>query len=121
MKNNPSSQQGRNFFFKLLSFSKHASVFLLLLAGICCSCNSGDKKAESLKKVSQMPPAAKGKKYINIDPSLMATGKDLVCNMNVKQKTVDTAIYKGKVYGFCGKGCKEAFVAEPLTYINSIN
>jgi len=121
MKNNVLSQQGRNIFFKLLSFSKHATVLLLLLAGICCSCDSGHKNPGSLQKVSQMPPAAKDKKYISIDPSLLATGKDLVCNMTVKNKIADTAIYKEKIYGFCGTGCKEAFVAEPLTYINSIH
>jgi len=28
----------------------------------------------------------------------------------------DTAVYEGKVYGFCGTGCKDEFVKSPTQY-----
>ncbi|MBZ4190538.1 DJ-1/PfpI family protein [Niabella beijingensis] len=44
--------------------------------------------------------------------------KDLVCGMPVTAGVADTAHYKGKVYGFCSKGCKDAFVKDPALYVS---
>lgn len=87
-----------------------------------CSDNSAKKdNSEDLKNVSQMPPAVTHEKeYIVVDSTLLATTKDVVCGMTIKNKIVDTTFYKAKIYGFCGAGCKESFIAEPLTYLNPV-
>jgi YHS domain-containing protein len=37
--------------------------------------------------------------------------------MPVKGHTADTAQYKGKVYGFCAKECKDEFVKNPESFL----
>jgi YHS domain-containing protein len=37
--------------------------------------------------------------------------------MDVTSGVADTASYKGKLYGFCGTGCKEEFVKKPTDFI----
>jgi YHS domain-containing protein len=45
--------------------------------------------------------------------------KDLVCNMDVDEKTAKwKSIYKGRTYYFCAPGCKTAFDEEPEMYIS---
>ena len=45
--------------------------------------------------------------------------KDLVCNMEVNEKTAKwKTVYKGKTYYFCAPGCKTAFEEEPEVYIS---
>lgn len=43
--------------------------------------------------------------------------KDLVCGMPLTAGVGDTANYIGKVYGFCSKECKEAFLKDPSAYL----
>lgn len=44
--------------------------------------------------------------------------KDLVCNMDVDEKTAKyKTIYNGKYYYFCAAGCKKAFEADPKKYL----
>ena len=44
--------------------------------------------------------------------------KDLVCNMDVDEKTAKyKTIYQGKYYYFCAPGCKKSFEANPQKYI----
>jgi YHS domain-containing protein len=44
--------------------------------------------------------------------------KDLVCNMDVEEKTAKyKTLYQGKYYYFCAPGCKKAFEANPQKYI----
>lgn len=43
--------------------------------------------------------------------------KDLVCGMPVLKAIADTAHYRGKLYGFCSKGCKEEFQKNPEGYL----
>lgn len=44
--------------------------------------------------------------------------KDPVCNMEVdEKKAAATSVYKGKVYYFCAKGCKERFDKDPEKFI----
>ena len=46
--------------------------------------------------------------------------KDPACGMPLKAGLEDTTTYKGKLYGFCSKECKEAFLKEPATYLAQI-
>lgn len=43
--------------------------------------------------------------------------KDPSCGMPLTAGLEDTAHYKGKVYGFCSKECKNEFLARPDAYI----
>ncbi len=42
--------------------------------------------------------------------------KDVVCGMQVDEKTTATSVYKGTTYHFCSPGCKKAFDAAPEKY-----
>ena len=45
--------------------------------------------------------------------------KDLVCGMDVDEKTVKhKTTYQGQTYYFCAPGCKIAFEKTPEKYIN---
>jgi YHS domain-containing protein len=47
-----------------------------------------------------------------------ASAKDPVCHMNVEVATAKwTSVHEGKSYYFCGKGCKEAFDANPTAFL----
>ena len=45
--------------------------------------------------------------------------KDFICGMPLKSSAADTSNYKGKVYGFCSKSCKNAFKKNPNSYVTS--
>ncbi len=42
--------------------------------------------------------------------------KDLVCGMDVDEKTALKATYKGKTYYFCSPACKKTFEGSPEQY-----
>jgi len=45
--------------------------------------------------------------------------KDLVCGMDVDEKTAKyKTLYQGKYYYFCAAGCKKSFEANPPLYLN---
>ena len=46
--------------------------------------------------------------------------KDLACGMPIRAGLEDTAHYGGKLYGFCSKECKDAFLKAPATYLAGI-
>ena len=48
----------------------------------------------------------------------LAMKKDPVCGMPAYKFMKDTTIFKGKIYGFCGKGCKDDFLKNPEKYIH---
>jgi YHS domain-containing protein len=46
-----------------------------------------------------------------------AMAKDLVCGMNVNEKTAKfKSDYKGKTYYFCAQSCKTTFDKNPAKY-----
>ena len=42
---------------------------------------------------------------------------DPVCGMEVNEDTPYKSLYKGKVYYFCSRECKEAFDRDPEYYL----
>ena len=58
-------------------------------------------------------------KTINpLDTLKYATNLDLYCKMdNTKYGVSDTAYYKGQLYGFCAKMCKDEFKKNPEKYL----
>lgn len=58
---------------------------------------------------------AKGK---SIQLTDLATDKDVVCGMVLEgQSIADTALYEGKMYGFCASECKAEFLKNPQSYL----
>ncbi len=46
--------------------------------------------------------------------------KDLVCDMNVDEKTAKwKTVYQGRTYYFCAPGCKKEFEEDPQKYVSS--
>lgn len=48
-----------------------------------------------------------------------ASKMDLACGMLLTAGIQDTAHYKGKVYGFCSKECKDDFLKTPEAFLAS--
>jgi YHS domain-containing protein len=86
-------------------------IFFCLTGLILCSC--GDSFKGEAKSIAPAP-----KKTINVPVASLAIKADPVCGMNLKQADLaDTAVYQGKIYGFCGSGCKDEFVKAPNQYL----
>jgi len=59
-----------------------------------------------------------GGKGINVSPDKLSVKLDPVCQMSMDQHPItDTMTYKGQLYGFCSSGCKEAFGADPESFL----
>ena len=44
--------------------------------------------------------------------------KDIVCGMKIEPtENTPQAVYKGKIYYFCNKECKNKFIADPQKYV----
>ncbi len=67
----------------------------------------------AVKQSEEMPV----KEQVASSTIKLADTRDLVCGMPVKAGVEDTALYKGKIYGFCAKECKEEFVKDPKHYL----
>lgn len=94
-------------------------VFATVLLAASCN-NDTDKNKTSKNSISDSSTMS-----VNVKDSLsvytaemLDSKKDHVCGMPVSAGISDTAHYKGKVYGFCSKECKDEFVKEPLQYLS---
>lgn len=85
---------------------------VILLAVLAISCHKKEEEmagTEASKLVEPENPLNK-LKYDN--------EVDFYCKMDIKKYGVsDTAHYKGKLYGFCAKTCKDKFLKEPEKYL----
>jgi YHS domain-containing protein len=93
-----------------------ASSGLMLLFA---ACNNEPKQAEAPKMDSvKNVVATEPKKEENPFKDVKFDEKtDLACGMPITAGVEDTAHYKEKIYGFCSKECKEAFVKDPNQYL----
>ena len=73
-----------------------------VLAGV--GCNSESNKQTGF---DSLPADTTHKEYYNI---LFASQKDTTCGMPLSEGIGDTLNWNNKVYGFCSKRCKDAFV-----------
>lgn len=90
---------------------KKTLVFLLLLA----ACHQPDHQHEpAMPMVVKSDSSSKTLKNLAFDSKT-----DLVCGMPVRAGVEDTVRYKGKLYGFCAKECKEEFLKDPQQYLTS--
>lgn len=65
-----------------------------------------------------------GVEAVGVNPALknlsFAYAKDPSCGMPLKAGLEDTVTYNGKLYGFCSKECKDAFMNDPASYLAKI-
>lgn len=54
---------------------------------------------------------------LNLNPAPDSLRPDPVCHMKVDDSKADTVHYKGHIFGFCSKGCKESFLKDPDSYL----
>ena len=67
--------------------------------------------AVSLLSYSQETKKAPAKLNVKV-----VNEEDPICGMKTAKFLKDTAVYKGKTYGFCNKLCKEEFKKNPKKY-----
>jgi YHS domain-containing protein len=92
---------------------KFSKIIFFCAAGLVLS-SCGNLSKKETKSSAPVP-----KKTIEIAVTSLALKNDPVCEMPIKQGEIgDTATYEGKVYGFCGTGCKDEFVKAPTKYLN---
>ena len=84
-----------------------------------CSCHSTSDNAKTAAQAGSKRQAAMG-----VSPELRKLhfdyDKDPSCGMPLHAGLLDSTVYKGKLYGFCSKECKEAFLKDPDSYIAQI-
>jgi YHS domain-containing protein len=93
---------------------KKYRLFGTIIFFVSCS---GSPEKEFVAPVKPVPSMQVAEHAIDLSAVVLAINKDLVCGMPIRAGVADTAHYKGKVYGFCAKECKEAFVKDPGQYI----
>jgi YHS domain-containing protein len=114
--------------------------FVVLLVLFSCHNNStSDQAAAQPQSTAQQPaaqpqtasrpasspemPSAAGSSAIaknNLKVLKYDYKKDPACGMPLTAGLEDTLQYKGKLYGFCSRECKAAFIKDPATYLAQI-
>ena len=90
-------------------------LFPLVLAIVITACNNQPPAATAAEKMKAMP--VKDSTASRYTRAMVVNQKDLACGMPLMAGLEDTCHYQGKAYGFCSKGCKEEFLANPTAYL----
>jgi len=93
-------------------------TIFLLAAFVAIGCNQ--HQAEQKADTPMVTAVAKDTAKAGLRLLTYAIHKDPSCGMPLKAGLEDTASYKGKLYGFCSKECKDAFVKNPEQYIHKL-
>ena len=81
--------------------------------GIACNNNATENASTDETKMNTATEAT----AIQVDVTDLATIKDVVCGMSMKNVPIsDTIQRNGKVYPFCNKACKEIFQKNVTKY-----
>ncbi|MEO8821830.1 MAG: YHS domain-containing protein [Ginsengibacter sp.] len=84
---------------------------ILAISILLAACNSHSQKETTIVNVKDTAiVVAPANKFANVT---FASKKDLNCGMPLAAGLEDTAHYKGKIYGFCSKECKDDFLKNP--------
>ena len=92
--------------------SKNIIGSLLLCVAISLTACNNSSTTQAAKPI-------KTDTAISYNVSMVNNTKDPICDMPVTAGISDTAVYNGKTYGFCGKGCKDEFVKNPAQYVTA--
>lgn len=95
-------------------FKKIIAAFLI--ANVFAAC-SGNVKKEAPAVATENKDSMAVKQEALYKDVKFDSPKDLACGMPVTAGVADTAHYKGKVYGFCSKECKDEFLKSPEQYL----
>lgn len=72
-------------------------------------------KTDASPAISHAASIAENLKKLKFDYA-----KDPACGMPLKAGLEDSTEYKGKLYGFCSKECKESFLKSPESFLAHI-
>ena len=94
-------------------------IFILVPLAAChhTTNSAGDPTNSAGASAKKDPMALQDSTSMAALPSLKTLhfdyDKDPACGMPLKYGLEDSATYKGKLYGFCSRECKEAFLKDP--------
>jgi YHS domain-containing protein len=88
-------------------------VCLLSCAIFACNQNSQSAGNDTEVKPADSMMTKSDSTKIIYTAAMVDNKKDPNCGMPVTAGIEDTVHYKGKVYGFCSKECKDAFLKNP--------
>lgn len=84
---------------------KTATAIITLVVIAACNINKKEEKtAQSVMPRKKVDTTTAKFQHLNF-----ASKKDTICGMPLRLGIEDTLILNGKIYGFCGVGCKEEF------------
>lgn len=83
----------------------------ILFIAVTFGCNQ--PKSVMPEKKMETVATAKDSAENDLNKLAFAVKKDLSCGMPTSAGVSDTVTYKGKLYGFCAKECKEDFLKDP--------
>ena len=90
-------------------------LFLVLF-----SCHRADKASAAAVKTDTAASQEVNGVLASLKNLPFAYNRDPSCGMPLKAGLEDTTTYKGKLYGFCSKECKDAFLQDPAGYTAKI-
>lgn len=107
---------------------KNISAVTIVALFMLASCGGSSSKDKTTNQQAQ--PAQTGEQTmqeemkkpagtpkINIKKEDLANQQDPVCGMPAFKFLKDTAVVNGKIYGFCGSGCKDEFAKNTKQYV----
>lgn len=84
---------------------------------LCCNalvlliaCSNNKKNPEQLSVPEKVMMS--NEVSIVLSEGMLFSHTDTVCGMDIGNEPADTLTYKGKLFGFCSSGCKDAFIKE---------
>jgi YHS domain-containing protein len=92
-------------------------LFALLVIMVLFACQNRNEASTTAVTHKDSTTAATPKQPF--EGVAFASKMDLACGMLLSAGIQDTAHYKGKVYGFCSKECKEDFLKTPEAFLAS--
>jgi YHS domain-containing protein len=92
-----------------------SKLILCLLGFAIFACNQNSRTAGNEKDATRADSMMMktGSTKIIYTAAMVDNKKDPNCGMPVTAGIEDTVHYKNKVYGFCSKECKDAFLKNP--------
>lgn len=101
---------------KIYTIAVFSAAFIIASCGGSANkkTETGTGKTETMQEEMKKPSGAP---KINIKKEDLASQQDPVCGMPAFKFLKDTAVVNGKIYGFCGKGCKDEFAKNTKQYV----
>jgi YHS domain-containing protein len=95
-----------------------ATAFSLFTLSAVISCQSSPSgQASAAQDAAKAADSALAARKAALKMLAFDYKKDPSCGMPLTAGVEDTLHYKGKLYGFCSKECKDAFLKDPASYV----